>query len=281
MLRNTFCHIPGIGLHTETRLWSSGVESWDVCHTASSFPIRLTGVQKQFLSTYVEQSIENLEKRNFGYFASLLPSMHHWRLFPDIRSSAIYLDIETNGLTGPPQGTITTIALYDGQSVFHYVKGRNLAQFPEDIRKYKAIVTYNGKCFDIPFIESYFGIRLDPVHIDLRYLLKSLGYKGGLKKCEKSLGIDRGKLDGVDGFFAVVLWNDFMKTGNEKALETLLAYNIQDVINLEMLMVAAYNLKLRGTPFMQTHKIPLPSSPEILFEADEMTIRRLRYENDF
>jgi uncharacterized protein YprB with RNaseH-like and TPR domain len=52
---------------------------------------------------------------------------------------------------------------------------------------------YNGKTFDVPFIEKYFGIRMNHAHIDLRYVLKSLGYAGGLKRCEKALGLDRGE----------------------------------------------------------------------------------------
>ncbi|MFO7912984.1 MAG: ribonuclease H-like domain-containing protein [Desulfotignum sp.] len=86
---------------------------------------------------------------------------------------------------------ITTIALYDGESIKYYVQGRNLDAFMDDIEKYSVIVTYNGKTFDVPFIEKYFGIRMNHAHIDLRYVLKSLGYSGGLKRCEKALGLDR------------------------------------------------------------------------------------------
>ena len=49
------------------------------------------------------------------------------------------------------------------------------------------IVTYNGKTFDVPFIEKYFGIRMNHAHIDLRYVLKSLGYSGGLKMFEQAM----------------------------------------------------------------------------------------------
>jgi uncharacterized protein YprB with RNaseH-like and TPR domain len=77
----------------------------------------------------------------------------------------------------------TTIAVYDGTSIFTYVQGQNLDQFKEDIQKYKVLVTYNGKCFDVPFLQSSFGIKVNQVHIDLRYVLKSLGYTGGLKGC--------------------------------------------------------------------------------------------------
>jgi len=54
--------------------------------------------------------------------------------------------------------------------------------------------------------KDFFGIELNQVHIDLRYVLRSLGYTGGLKGCEKQAGIDRGNLEGVDGYFAVLLW---------------------------------------------------------------------------
>ena len=88
-----------------------------------------------------------------------------------------------------------------------------------------------------PFLRDRLGCPLDQAHIDLRYVLASLGYKGGLKKCETALGIDRGDLDGVDGSLAVLLWEEYRKTGSPKALDTLLAYNIEDVVNLETLMV--------------------------------------------
>jgi len=114
------------------------------------------------------------------------------------------------------------------------------------------------------------------VHIDLRYVLASLGYRGGLKGCERMLGMDRGDLEGIDGYFAVLLWDDFRRKGNQKALDTLLAYNTLDVVNLEALMVAAYNGKLNDTPFLRTHKLPIPSSPEVPFKADQETIERIK-----
>ena len=167
---------------------------------------------------------------------------------------------------------MTTVAVYDGTSIFTYVQGQNLSKFEEDIQKFKVLVTYNGKCFDVPFLERYFGTKLNQGHIDLRYVLKSLGYTGGLKGCEKKAGIDRGDLEGVDGYFAVLLWNEYQRNKNPKALETLLAYNIQDVANLEYLMVLSYNLKLKETPFVQSHQITFPKQPEIPFKADKRII---------
>jgi len=227
------------------------------------------------LRTCLQDSGKHLETGNPKYFEESLPSNLHWRMFPEFRDSIVYLDIETTGLDSWGND-ITSIALYDGKSISYYVNGQNLDDFTNDIQRYKVIVTYNGKSFDIPFIESYFGISLPHAHIDLRYILASLGYSGGLKRCEKQLGISRGDLEDLDGYFAVLLWDDFQRNKNQQALETLLAYNIQDTVNLETLMVMAYNMKLRGTPFSLTHQLPEPIQPDIPFEADRMTIDRIK-----
>jgi len=220
------------------------------------------------------ESIEQFEERNLAHFARLLPTNEHWRMFGDFRGSVAYLDIETNGLAG--SGTyITTIAVYDGKTISYYVKDRDLHRFREDIARYDLLVTYNGRCFDIPVIESSFGIRMPEAHIDLRFLLKSLGYTGGLKGCERKLGLDRGELNGVDGYFAVTLWDDYKRNHNMRALETLLAYNILDAVNLEALMVTAYNMKVRETPFGESHSLPLPIAAKNPFTPHRATIKRL------
>jgi len=203
-----------------------------------------------------------------------LPSSQHWRMFPEFRSEVAYLDIETTGMAGP-DNHLTTVALYNGRDVSYYVKDQNLHRFRDDIAAYKLVVTYNGKCFDVPMIERYLGIRMPRAHIDLRFVLGSLGFKGGLKGCEKQLGLDRGELDGVDGFFAVVLWHDYQTSGNIHALETLLAYNILDAVNLESLMVQAYNLKLKDTPFEDYLRLPEPRAVENPFTAHMPTVNRL------
>jgi len=149
-------------------------------------------------------------------------------MFPEFRELTVYLDIETTGLERG-YNDITTIALYDGATIQTYVHGQNLNDFVDDIRKYNVIVSYNGKSFDVPFIENYFGIQLNHAQIDLRYVLGSLGYKGGLKGCERQLGMDRGDLSDIDGFFAVLLWNEYKKSGSQKVLDTLLAYNVQQI----------------------------------------------------
>ena len=275
MLENTFCHIRGIGPVTEQRLWSNGVASWDAALRQE--PLGLSPAKRAHFKRSVKESIAHLDREDARFFFTRLPTNQQWRAFPEFRHSVAYLDIETTGLGGPGDH-ITTICVYDGRSMSCYVHGHNLDAFQEDIAAYALLVTYNGKCFDIPFIEHDLGIEMPQAHIDLRYVLASLGYKGGLKGCERQLGIDRQELQGVDGFFAVLLWNDYLYNHNLRALETLLAYNILDVVNLETLMIIAYNTKLQGTPFAESHHLPLPPAPPNPLEADRETIERLQSE---
>ncbi len=273
MLQNTFQHIPGIGPKIECRLWEAGVSDWESARLSAALP--LSRKQRDIFTRYLAASAEALAAGDPRFFSGLMPAGLHWRFFPEFRGSAVYLDIETTGMDAWG-ANITTIALYDGRVIKTYVQGRNLDDFPNDIATYDLIVTYNGKCFDVPFIERYFRIRLDHAHIDLRYVLGNLGYAGGLKRCEKALGIDRGGLDGVDGYFAVLLWHDYRENGNRRALETLLAYNILDAVNLEALMVKAYNMHLRKTPCGLSPMLPEPLSPDIPFRPDAKTIAKIR-----
>ncbi|MHC1744079.1 MAG: ribonuclease H-like domain-containing protein [Syntrophobacteraceae bacterium] len=275
MIRHTFCHIPGIGIHTEQILWDCGVLSWDDVLNTSPAASSLRPGRLRTLQYHLSQSEASLSEGDTHYFEDLLPAHQAWRYFPDFRSSIAYLDIETTGM-GNDADHITTIALYDGRSIRCYVHGQNLEQFENDILEYKLIVTYNGKTFDVPFIRRDLRIAMNQAHIDLRYVLKSLGYRGGLKGCERQLGIHRDDLDGVDGLFAVWLWDEFQRHRNEKALETLLAYNVLDVVNLETLMVIAYNEKLKSTPFEALLALPVPDRPELPHEPHRPTIEKVR-----
>ena len=271
MLTHSFAHLPGIGVKTEEKLWQAGCYQWD--QWQENVPVRLPNSSLPELSQLLERSAEELDNGP-GFFSKRLPSNEQWRLFSHFRDRTAYLDIETTGLGVDAE--VTTIALYDGDTVRCYVNGRNLEAFETDIWNYDILVTYNGKSFDIPFLERWFRTRLPHAQIDLRYVLANLGFTGGLKGCEKQLGMNRGVLDGVDGFFAVLLWREYIYNHNEKALETLLAYNIEDTVNLERLLVEAYNRNVLRTPFGEELLLSLPAMPQIPYQPDLDTVDLVR-----
>lgn len=252
MLKHTFCHLPGIGPVREQRLWSEGLLSWD--HVGST-PHRIS--RDSHLRNLIESSMEALAARDVRFFHDVLPPREHWRLFSTFRANVAYIDIETTGL-GSFDDHVTSIALYDGRQVRTYVHGRNLERFEIDIADYDLLVTFNGKSFDLPMLRRMLGLRLDQAHIDLMHVLRSLGQRGGLKAIERRLGLHRRDMEDVDGYFAVLLWREYRRSGDESALETLLAYNVQDVLTLEPLMIHAFNSKLWATPFS---RLAMPSSP--------------------
>ncbi|NTW35133.1 MAG: ribonuclease H-like domain-containing protein [Syntrophobacteraceae bacterium] len=276
MLKNTFCHLPGIGIQTERKLWSSGITSWEHLLAASASDVPMSLGRLRLALLHLEESFVQFDQRKPLHFQQSLPFDQHWRLFADFRDLAVFLDIETTGMGGP-WDHLTTISLYDGRSISCYVHDDNLLQFREDIERYGLVITYNGKTFDLPFIRQTLRSPMNHAHIDLRYVLRSLGYRGGLKGCEKQLGIAREDLDGVDGLFAVHLWREYLRTWDRKVLDTLLAYNVLDVVNLEPLMVQAYNARLSETPFADQHFLCAPTRPDLPYLPDQGTIERVRH----
>lgn len=268
MLTHTFVHIPGIGAVTEKNLWDQDLWSWSDLDRLDSSTV--SHAKRMDIEKWIDTSKEHLTSNHPQFFETHLPANQHYRFFPEFKDSCAYLDIETTGLE--THAVITTIALYDGKQIKYYIQGQNLSQFITDIDAYSVLITYNGRTFDIPFIEQYFNIRLEQAQIDLRYILGHLGFKGGLKKCEKALGINRSELEGVDGYFAVLLWRYYQRTGNRKALETLLAYNIEDVVNLETLMVKAYNLNIRNMNIDGLSELEVPPKPLNPFSPDQQVI---------
>ena len=273
MLKHTFCHLPGIGRKTEARLWASGIRDWDDLSKGGSD--HFSKKRMELFEEQLDHSRQRLEAQDALYFARAMPTSERWRLFPAFRERMAYIDIETTGLYAG-HDHITTIALYDGQEVYTFVHGQDLESFLDRVLCYRVVVTYNGRRFDVPFIERSFGIDLEQPNIDLMDVLHSLGYKGGLKACERQLGIDRGELADLDGAFAVRLWVEYDQHGEKKALETLLAYNVLDVVGLEELLVIAYNMKIRKIPWLRLAELPRPCPPRLHHVPDLGIIRGIR-----
>jgi uncharacterized protein YprB with RNaseH-like and TPR domain len=256
MLIHTFRHLPGIGPANEGRLWRHGILSWADWPAARRLPIALSAVSQCEAEAFLRRSQEALAAADARFFADLLKPSDCWRLFFDFRRQAAYLDIETSGLDESAE--VTVITLYDGLAARRYVGGDNLDAFAKDVMDYALLISYGGRRFDIPFLERALGIHLPQAQIDLCPVLHSLGYRGGLKKTERALGIDRGPLRGVDGLTAVYLWRRYRQSGDRRFLETLSAYNFADTVNLERLMCIACQMKLAATPFADELALPPP-----------------------
>ena len=151
-----------------------------------------------------------------------------------------YLDIETTGLS-PSRAEVTVVGLaLEKGPMLEVIQLVNPGITKKDLRAalkgVQRIYTYNGSRFDLPFLRKRMGIHLEKSfhHHDLMYSCWEKQLKGGLKRVEEKLGIAR-QLKGVDGWMAVQLWQDYVERGDAEALQTLLEYNRQDVVNLQTL----------------------------------------------
>ncbi len=263
ILPRTFVHLPGIGQPTEKALWQHGVTSWKKL-LSSSVPIATSLRSRKDLSRLVEQSAAALEQTDVQFFVQYVPREEWWRLYPSFESRAVFLDIETTGLSHY-YDDITLVGLYDGQRVTTLISGHNLHRLDDLLRQYQIVITFNGTLFDIPFLKTKFpALQLPPIHLDLRYLLKRLGYSGGLKQIERRLGLKRSKeAESVDGLMATVLWARYLR-GDLSALERLVKYNTADVTSLRSLIrfscrqLAGRLLNRTGFP----RQVPRPTRPE-------------------
>jgi hypothetical protein len=239
MLKRTFIHLPKVGSTTERHFWRQGLATWEDFLAARV----VDGLSQTRLLAWqqdLEKSLDYLDQP--AYFGSRLPASERWRLFQQYRRRTAYLDIESTGATWPNL-SVTVIGLYDGRSCHQFVLGENILDFLDIIDEFQILVTYNGSQFDLPVLQAFFGNRpFRQTHIDLRFVLARLGFKGGLKKIEPKFGVHRPPdLAGLDGYDAVLLWERAQR-GNRMARDLLLRYNREDVVNLESLMEQAYQL---------------------------------------
>ncbi len=238
MLKHTFIHAKGIGSGTEKKLWRDGIISWDA-FLDNLNSINLPAHKKDCIEEELKNSEIEAGNSNYLYFKDKIVRKEHWRLYPQFAESCAFLDIETTGLMYNDK--ITIIGLYDGSEIKTYIHGRNLEDIKEELKKYSMIVTFNGTSFDLPFIQRVFPeIVFNHIHVDLRYFTRRIGLSGGLKAIEDKMNINRcEETTGLTGWDAVRLWRMYER-GDKDALELLIKYNNEDIVNLKKILELIY-----------------------------------------
>ena len=142
------------------------------------------------------------------------------------RSLEIFLDIETTW-----DGEITLVGFYSSDTgLVQLLQGDlNKRRLHKELPRNGHLYTYNGHSFDCFHVHKQFGINLRERYDsrDLRWICQRNGITGGQKIIEKRFGFKR-KTEGMEGWDAVCLWNDYLH-GDEEALKTLLLYNKEDI----------------------------------------------------
>lgn len=231
MFRESFIFLDGVSYQKEALVWGQGVRDWN----DFLFIQKVKGfsrIRKERADVKIKEVRQLFFDEEMFSLARVLPQKEHWRLFNDFCDEAVFLDIETEGY----YGNVTVVGLYDGRETKSFVRGVNLDRsvLQRELAKYKLVVTYNGSSFDLPVLERFFQFRLEVPHIDLRGVCSRVGLRGGLKSIEQQLGIMRpALLKYVGGDDAAELWRCWKATGDRDFLDMLVAYNEEDIVNLE------------------------------------------------
>lgn len=229
-----YFHIKHITPLIEKQLQLENPNSWDEL-LESILKCELTDFKKNKITLQIEETKSAIKNKDWNYFQTKIENKEHFK-FLDLTQNIGYIDIETTGLS-KFHHEITTIGIYDGNSSKVYVQGIDLEDSIEQLKQFDIIVTFNGKQFDIPFIEHNFNTKINALHLDLRFMLKEFNLTGGLKRIERELGLTRDEeIQDIDGFEAIRLWKRYKNYNDNQALEKLKKYNIEDIENLEILL---------------------------------------------
>ncbi|WP_435095051.1 ribonuclease H-like domain-containing protein [Halorubrum sp. N11] len=232
-IENSFIPVEGVGETTERRIWREGVTSWESFDPA----VDVAGVGSTTadrIESFIAEALTHLDDGDSAYFDRTFPSGERWRLYENFREETCFFDIETTGLD-EHRDRVTTVSFYHDGETNTLVAGEDLTaeRLREQFADASLLATFNGARFDVPFLETSFGIDIDTPHLDLMYPCKRIGLSGGLKPIEKEIGIERDRPD-LSGRDAVRLWREYER-GDDDALETLVSYNREDTENLRTL----------------------------------------------
>jgi len=226
--------VRGVGEKTEKRLWRDGVTNWN-CFEDRGGDV-LSGRRYDRVLSYIGKAREALDAGDASFFGETFPDSETWRMYRNFEERACFFDIETTGLSAE-RNVVTTASFHVDGETTTLVRGDDLT--PENVRAIlddtSLVVSYNGKRFDAPFVETDLGVSFEKPHVDLMYPCRRLDLTGGLKAVEKEIGVGRDGVDDVDGREAVRLWHAY-EDGDTDALERLVKYNRYDAENLRAVL---------------------------------------------
>ena len=168
---------------------------------------------------------------------------------------AVFLDVETTGLSGGT-GTfafLVGIGTFEGDAFcvrqfFMRDPGAEpalLHALAEATAGYEAVVTFNGRSFDMPLLTTRFRLQrrriplADAPHLDLLLPARRL-WRARLGSCALGslergiLGVER--VDDVPGMIIPYLYFDYVRTDRVERLERVFYHNALDIVTMAALL---------------------------------------------
>jgi uncharacterized protein YprB with RNaseH-like and TPR domain len=174
-------------------------------------------------------------------------------------STAVFLDLETTGLAGGT-GTVpflVGLAYYRDErfKVTQFFLNemaeedrlvRELAQFVRDMG-FKSIVTYNGKAFDMPLVETRFALHRTPCplrglpHLDFLFSARSL-WKHKYDSCRlfnlAQQIVQAERSEDIPGAEIPLRYFQYIRSGDFSLIDPILYHNQEDLLSLLGVVVA-------------------------------------------
>ncbi|MRS02567.1 hypothetical protein EG832_04985, partial [bacterium] len=174
----------------------------------------------------------------------------------------IFLDTETTGLSGGT-GTLAFLvgmARFDdeGLKLTQFLvedpseESAMLLEFANQTNDVEAVITFNGKSFDIPLLRSRYVLNRMPIHftewghLDLLHLSRRIWKQRlasrGLKDLEKEiLHLPRTE-DEVPGWMIPEIYFEYLRSGDATQIANVVYHNAMDIVSLAALYFAITNM---------------------------------------
>jgi len=174
-------------------------------------------------------------------------------------SSALFLDLETTGLAGGT-GTVpflVGLAYYRDErfKVTQFFlnemaeEGRLIAELSQFVREmgFKSLVTYNGKAFDLPLVETRFALHRTPCplrglpHLDFLFSARNL-WKHKYDSCRLfNLAreiVQAERAEDIPGAEIPLRYFQYIRSGDFSLIDPILYHNQEDLLSLLGVVVA-------------------------------------------
>lgn len=164
----------------------------------------------------------------------------------------VFLDIETTGLSRTPLFLIGLL-YFDGDNIIvdqlfardYSEEASVLHYFSEFVPQFKALVTFNGKTFDVPFIRDRMiyhrkFLKWSYLHVDILQHSRRR-WRGKTPDCKlQTLEYHicgRRREDDIPGALVPEIYHDFVRNGNLEYLSGIFLHNTLDLLTLLELTV--------------------------------------------